>query len=136
MGRLLPRRLKEFLARHLGRGSISLLEFASGYGCVTRHLVKDEDINLVSCAIHPQAISFLKDEFKVKAVLSRSIPEEVDLGGLYDASLCTVVFSSYADNDLVPMAGSALQHCAAWRHFDLHNAGSAICAFSRHGASS
>lgn len=86
-------KVKGILARHLGRGPFSLFEFASGYGCVTRHLVKDEDIDLVSCDIHPQAISFLTNEFKVKAVQSRSIPEEVHLGRLYDGVFALSFFS-------------------------------------------
>ncbi|MER9397245.1 class I SAM-dependent methyltransferase [Mesorhizobium sp. M0615] len=86
-------KLMGMLTRHLGGGPFSLFEFASGYGCVTRHLVKEKDINLVSCDIHPQAISFLAHELKVKALQSRSIPEEVHPGRLYDAVFALSFFS-------------------------------------------
>lgn len=43
-----------------GARRLSLLEFTSGYGCVSRHLRKmAERYELVACDIHPQAISFL-----------------------------------------------------------------------------
>ncbi|MER9744496.1 hypothetical protein [Mesorhizobium sp. M0187] len=58
---------------------------------MTRHLVKDEDIDLVS-SDYPQAISFLANEFKIKAIQSRSIPEE-GFGRLYDAVLALSFFS-------------------------------------------
>ena len=34
---------------------VKLLEFASGYGCVTRHLTKNPWFDVVSCDIHPPA---------------------------------------------------------------------------------
>lgn len=38
---------------------LSMLEFASGYGFVSRHLRKMEDrYDLISCDIHPQAVRF------------------------------------------------------------------------------
>jgi hypothetical protein len=55
---------------------IKLLEFASGYGCVTRHLNKKPDYDVVSCDIHPQAIEFLKSQIKVKAISSVDVPEQ------------------------------------------------------------
>jgi len=57
----------------------SLLEFASGYGMVTRHLVKD-NWAVTSCDIHQQAIDMLRDEIGVQAVLSRREPEELEIG--------------------------------------------------------
>ncbi|MER9003868.1 hypothetical protein NKI88_07695 [Mesorhizobium sp. M0317] len=96
MGKHLQK-LKGILTRHLGRGPFSLLEFASRYGCVTRHLVKGEDIDLVS-SDYPQAISFLANEFKVKAIQSRSIPEEAVLAGSMMQSLRFHSFP-HADNN-------------------------------------
>ena len=43
---------------------IKLLEFASGYGCVTRHFKNVlQDINVTSCDIHEEAITFIKSNF-------------------------------------------------------------------------
>ncbi|MER8897808.1 hypothetical protein [Mesorhizobium sp. M0676] len=51
-----------------------------------------DDIDLVS-SDYPQAISFLANEFKIKAIQSRSIPEEAVFGRLYDAVLALSFFS-------------------------------------------
>lgn len=57
---------------------ISMLEFASGYGCVSRHLINLSDkINLTSCDIHIEAIAFLKQHIGIKqTMLSVVKPEE------------------------------------------------------------
>ena len=52
----------------------SVLEFASGYGCVSRHLTMNEKIDLYSSDIHPQAIDFLT-QMGVKAIQSAAVPE-------------------------------------------------------------
>lgn len=57
---------------------ISLLEFASGYGCVTRHLVSTlAPINIFSCDIHEAACSFIESEIGVKTILSSTKPEDL-----------------------------------------------------------
>lgn len=71
-----------------------LLEFASGYGCVTRHLARRSDrIDLVSCDIHEAAIEFLRDRIDVKAVLSASHPERLQADGGYDFTFALSFFS-------------------------------------------
>src|SRR5262245_57328439 len=40
---------------------VKLLEFASGYGCVSRHLKKHSQFELTSCDIHPEAVDFLQN---------------------------------------------------------------------------
>ena len=72
---------------------IRLLEFASGYGCVTRHLRKNSDYDVVSCDIHPQAIDFLKNQIKVKAIPSVDIPEEFAPADQFDVVFALSFFS-------------------------------------------
>lgn len=59
-----------------------LFEFASGYGCVSRHLATAMPAcNVLACDIHQQAIDFLQDELGVKALLSASRPEDLNTEG-------------------------------------------------------
>ena len=74
-------------------GKPKVFEFASGYGCVTRHLVKAGDIDLESCDIHPQAVAFLRNEIGATAVQSASIPEMLAPNGLYDVVFALSFFS-------------------------------------------
>jgi SAM-dependent methyltransferase len=55
---------------------ISVLEFASGYGCVTRHLKKCDNYRVFPCDIHGQAIDFIKRHLDMDALRSTRVPEE------------------------------------------------------------
>ena len=58
-------------------GKVELLEFASGYGCVTRHLVKyTEEFQITSCDIHKQAIDFIEKTINVPCIESSNLPED------------------------------------------------------------
>ena len=72
---------------------IKLLEFASGYGCVTRHLKKNPAYDVVSCDIHPQAVDFLSSRLKVKAIQSVHTPEEFATVDKFDVAFATSFFS-------------------------------------------
>jgi SAM-dependent methyltransferase len=50
-----------------------VLEFASGYGRVTRHL---KDLNFVACDIHPEAMEFCRSALGVEAIPSAAMPED------------------------------------------------------------
>jgi len=75
------------------RNPVRLLEFASGYGCVTRHLAKNPDLTLVACDIHDQAIDFIRDELGVRSVLSAHLPENFALGERFDVVFALSFFS-------------------------------------------
>lgn len=56
---------------------VDLLEFASGYGCVTRHLVKyPKEFVITSCDIHKQAIDYIEDTLNVPCTASSNLPED------------------------------------------------------------
>ena len=81
-----------------GTRPLALLEFASGYGCVSRHLRKRTDsYELVASDIHPQAIDFLRDRLDVQAVLSRSRPAEFAVDRRFDVVFCLSFFSHMPD---------------------------------------
>lgn len=73
---------------------IDLLEFASGYGCVSRHIPATIPLcQLTACDIHEQATTFLKDKINLQVVLSKSNPEELNIGKLYDVVFALSFFS-------------------------------------------
>jgi SAM-dependent methyltransferase len=91
------RKLEEILMRNtaFGRsGRYSLLEFASGYGMVTRHLGRQlAGADIVSCDIHDQAVTFINDTLRSSAVLSRHVPEELTLNRQFDVVFALSFFS-------------------------------------------
>ena len=73
--------------------SIDFLEFASGYGRVSRHLKKIPRIRLTCCDIHEHAIPFLDSELGLKAVLSETVPEALVMPQTYDVVFALSFFS-------------------------------------------
>jgi SAM-dependent methyltransferase len=77
-----------------GTQRISLLEFASGYGAVTRHLRNVLPfVDLTACEIHSEAVTFLREKLKVRAIQSHSIPEQLVLPEKYDVVFALSFFS-------------------------------------------
>jgi len=70
-----------------------VLEFASGYGCVTRHLVLNKEIELESCDIHPAAIDFLQTRLGVGALQSSPVPESLSFPHQFDFVFVLSFFS-------------------------------------------
>ncbi|MBV9757901.1 MAG: class I SAM-dependent methyltransferase [Alphaproteobacteria bacterium] len=97
------RRLDEVVRRfhpHAGARRLSLLEFASGYGCVSRHLGRMTDrYDLLACDIHPQAIDFLERRLDVRALLSRSDPADFKPGRQFDVVFALSFFSHIPDRN-------------------------------------
>jgi 2-polyprenyl-3-methyl-5-hydroxy-6-metoxy-1,4-benzoquinol methylase len=92
------RKLESIIREHLpSSGSnrkVSILEFASGYGMVTRHLANmSSQDKLVACDIHQQAVDFIHDRLHQQAVLSRHVPEEVSFGESFDVVFALSFFS-------------------------------------------
>ncbi len=90
------RRLKTLLAEvcEFGDRPIELLEFASGFGCVTRHLKGAlPNVATTSCDIHPDAIRFIRDTLGATALQSASVPEDLDPGRQFDAVFALSFFS-------------------------------------------
>jgi 2-polyprenyl-3-methyl-5-hydroxy-6-metoxy-1,4-benzoquinol methylase len=75
-------------------GSLSMLEFASGYGCLTRHLpVVMPRIESTACDIHTAAADFIVTHLQQTAVLSNAIPEHLNLSKQYDVVFALSFFS-------------------------------------------
>jgi SAM-dependent methyltransferase len=71
-----------------------ILEFASGYGAVTRHAKTVlQPCNLHCCDIHPEAMDFISQEFHVDTIQSCDIPEELNFETEYDLIFVLSFFS-------------------------------------------
>lgn len=78
---------------------IQLLEFASGYGCITRHLLKlQTNLSITTCDIHEEAITFIESTLNTASILSHPEPEQVKLASsTYDIVFCLSFFSHMPD---------------------------------------
>jgi 2-polyprenyl-3-methyl-5-hydroxy-6-metoxy-1,4-benzoquinol methylase len=78
----------------LDLNNISLLEFASGHGCLTRHLSKIIHAkSITSCDIHEEAIEFLHRNFKVNVLLSQTNPDDLLVSNKFDVVFALSFFS-------------------------------------------
>ncbi len=71
-----------------------VLEFASGYGAVTRHardVLLPHDLH--SCDIHPEAVEFLSAHLGVTSIQSSTNPDQLQLPVLYDMIFVLSFFS-------------------------------------------
>ena len=73
----------------------SILEFASGYGCVTRHLTGElAPVKIVSCDIHEAACTFIESAIGVKTICSATKPEDLEIeNGSFDVVFALSFFS-------------------------------------------
>jgi hypothetical protein len=96
-GRISAERLHQVLSQHstlLESEGFDLLEFASGYGCVSRHLPRVlPEANLVASDNQPQAMAFISNELSLPVALSRSDPKRFDLGSQFDVVFALSFFS-------------------------------------------
>jgi SAM-dependent methyltransferase len=77
-----------------GQRRLSLLEFASGYGCVSRHIAKMTDrYDHLACDIHQQAVDFLPRCLKVPAILSHRDPQALYLPQAFDVIFALSFFT-------------------------------------------
>ncbi|MER8569388.1 MULTISPECIES: class I SAM-dependent methyltransferase [unclassified Mesorhizobium] len=72
-----------------------VLEFAAGYGRVTRHLRKLCDLTVSD--IHPEAVEFVRKHFGCPAFLSSKDPEHLDIPGQFDVIAVISLFSHLPD---------------------------------------
>jgi 2-polyprenyl-3-methyl-5-hydroxy-6-metoxy-1,4-benzoquinol methylase len=93
-GALSARKFAELLDQYCGEtaSQAQVLEFASGYGCVTRHLIR-QGIDLESCDIHPAAIDFLQTKLGVRTIQSSPVPEMAVFPHQYDFVFVLSFFS-------------------------------------------
>ncbi|MFB0520238.1 MAG: class I SAM-dependent methyltransferase [Desulfatiglandales bacterium] len=83
----------------VGKDRISLLEFASGYGCVTRHLKNVVPFcATTACDIHEEAVRFIEQQLQTDAILSTTRPEDLRLEQAFDVVFALSFFSHMPKN--------------------------------------
>jgi glycosyltransferase involved in cell wall biosynthesis len=95
-GRESARKLQKLLTDVCGYQDkkIDLFEFASGYGCVSRHISQViPSCTLTACDIHEQATRFLSETLNIDTVLSTTAPENLRLDMDFDVVFALSFFS-------------------------------------------
>jgi len=78
---------------------IKVLDFASGYKRIARHLnYFDKRIDLFEADIHPEAVSFMNDRLELSTHLSNVSPEVSEFGKDYDFIYVLSLFSHIPDD--------------------------------------
>jgi SAM-dependent methyltransferase len=131
-GRTSAQNLRDILAEDttLGPGSnFQLLEFASGYGCVTRHLAElFPSMTLTSCDIHSQAIDFISKEMKVDTAISNLEPEQFTLGRQFDVVFALSFFTHMPDRTYGPWMQALFRHVRPGDYFIFTASGDKVIA--------
>jgi SAM-dependent methyltransferase len=76
-------------------GNPKVLEFAAGYGRLTRHLQKSCDLTVSD--IHPEAVEFVRQNFGCPAYLSSKDPEHLKIPGRFHIIAVISLFSHLPD---------------------------------------
>jgi len=90
------KQLMAFLSTYFKKefSETTMLEFAPGYGCVTRHLIDNFAVERLFCSdIHPEANSFLSQTFGVRTISSTVKPENFPLKYIFDVVFALSFFS-------------------------------------------
>lgn len=87
-------RIRSVMSRLNVSNDSKILEFAAGYGRVSRHLT---DLNMTCADIHADAVEFLIKEIGVSAIKSNDDPDQFDLSETYDFIFVLSFFSHVPD---------------------------------------
>jgi SAM-dependent methyltransferase len=91
------------LCREYGDEPKSVLEFASGYGRVARHVAElAPALSWTCCDIHPQAVAFISEKIGLRAFLSTTDPAQWAAPALYDVVFALSFFSHTPDHRFGP----------------------------------
>ncbi len=86
--------LLQVLQWRFPEGIGNVLDFASGYGRITRFLVREvEPESLWVADVYEGGVRFQEERFGVHGVVSTVRPEDLDLGETFDAILVTSLFT-------------------------------------------
>lgn len=102
-GRSAAARLHEKRKQFLPPEPIRLLDFAAGFGRVTRHLPDffvGDDVH--ASDIHPQACRFITDNFNIPAHVSSTDPNQLELPGRFHMIFVISLFSHLPDETFGP----------------------------------
>jgi 2-polyprenyl-3-methyl-5-hydroxy-6-metoxy-1,4-benzoquinol methylase len=119
------RQLAEVVAQfNWGDRRLKVMEFAAGYGRVTRHLPRYFPKHEVFASdIHAEAVKFMSQQLGVPSLQSSEVPEKIDLKARYDVISVMSLFSHLPDSSFGRFLKALTDH--------LSPAG--IMMFSAHG---
>jgi SAM-dependent methyltransferase len=83
-----------------------ILEFASGYGRITRHFTKR--CNVTASDIHPAAVEMIQSRLNTPAYVSSHAPHELAIPGQYDFVFAISLFSHLPDATFAPWIAALL----------------------------
>jgi SAM-dependent methyltransferase len=91
-------KLRELVGRYSTIVEPTILEFAAGYGSVSRHLkTRFAQATFTSCDIHPAALDFISGHIGIPTIASAHSPEEFDAGQKFDSLFAISFFSHIPD---------------------------------------
>jgi hypothetical protein len=86
--------LNKIIKRYKPNVEVSLLEFASGYGCLTRHFNNVlSQVKVISSDIHPEANTFVKNYLNASTIQSTTSPSNFPVGLKFDFVFALSFFS-------------------------------------------
>jgi SAM-dependent methyltransferase len=93
-GRVSATNIQELIPPRLRQQPLEFLDFASGYGCVARHIRNVfPGANVTAMDIHEKAFYFNQNNLKIKAALSSVEPAGVTAPGQFDVVFALSFFS-------------------------------------------
>jgi SAM-dependent methyltransferase len=85
------------------RGAVRVLDFASGYGRMTRHLHAERDrVRLTVADIEPEAVAFQRRELGVEGFVSTADPDDLAVDERFDVIFVASLFSHLPERRFVP----------------------------------
>jgi SAM-dependent methyltransferase len=97
-GRKDARQVAATAIRVLKRDALKILEFASGYGRVTRYLpTMLSRADITASDIHPEACAFVREHIGVNSAVSATDPESLSVGSGFDFVFVLSLFSHLPD---------------------------------------
>jgi cyclopropane fatty-acyl-phospholipid synthase-like methyltransferase len=89
----------------------TILEFASGYGCVTRHIANIfPKNNIRSCDIHKEACSLIEETLHIQTTLSQKKPEDFMCDQKFDVIFALSFFSHMPERTWKFWVGKLLEN--------------------------
>ncbi len=88
-----------------------ILEFASGYGCVSRHFKNVMPAShITACDIHTEALTFVSEKLGVPSLPSSANPSNFNLGRRFDIVFALSFFSHMPDESWGRWLGALFSH--------------------------
>jgi SAM-dependent methyltransferase len=107
------KKLAALIAETRPTAGARILEFAAGYGRVTRHLPHAmPEANVLACDIHAEAIAFLRETLGAKARGSVDVPEKFYLDQQFDVVFALSFFSHLPDSSFRRWLVGLAEHTA------------------------